>query len=730
MKKKIFTLLTLFVLCVTGAWASTVDDLKTLSESHNVYFADIVTAKVNAGTLFDSDYLLALAGGCNYANNKGTDGTISKLYCLRVKSTTQDVIAFKVGSACTIKIYADRMKDRTPVINTSISTSEAITGAVTATSGNNGYGVYNIPAAGTYYIIGNGSDCYLAGLEFTFAPAAKYDVTYKANGSGEDDVVKNVSKVDDNMFTYASHAFTGWNTQADGKGTAYAVGDAVTSVLTLYAQWTAVSAPTKPTISGAPVAAIAKNTAVTLTASSTGAPAPAYQWYKNTTSAAVVDEEHKLDGKTDAAYSPVTSAVGTLYYYVVATNSEGSATSDVVSVEVLPSTECKLLQAVYSNGFDAFIDEENKKVTVYYFEGQSAPTVTTSEISDDASINISNPSEIVVTAEDGTTTATYEVTRTAVEPYTEDGIKFNGTESWIKTGYTFHAERGWRFQKNSDDGRIPKGLTRLYFFVGHASSVKLINGGITTARDVYVYVNGVQQGSKTSVPKNNADPNYITIPCNSEADNMIAIVSAQTGGDGGFTAIEVTGSEETAAGETITPAKEYTTYVPTHDLDFTTATELTAYIATAANASTVTMTPVNKVPAGTPIVIKATATGSPIAVSKADETDDVSDNKLKIGDGSTSIGGDGKWDYMLSNGMFYHASAGVLPAGKCYLHLDAEPAANELTMDFGDGDVTGIKNLTPALSKGEGAVYDLQGRQVAQPTKGLYIMNGRKVIIK
>ena len=47
-----------------------------------------------------------------------------------------------------------------------------------------------------------------------------------------------------------------------------------------------------------------------------------------------------------------------------------------------------------------------------------------------------------------------------------------------------------------------------------------------------------------------------------------------------------------------------------------------------------------------------------------------------------------------------------------------------------DDETTGIKNLTPALSEGEGAVYDLQGRRVAQPTKGLYIVNGKKVVVK
>ena len=55
-----------------------------------------------------------------------------------------------------------------------------------------------------------------------------------------------------------------------------------------------------------------------------------------------------------------------------------------------------------------------------------------------------------------------------------------------------------------------------------------------------------------------------------------------------------------------------------------------------------------------------------------------------------------------------------------------DEAAREISFE---GDVTGIENLTPALSQGEGAWYDLQGRRIAQPTKGLYIVNGRKVIV-
>ena len=50
-----------------------------------------------------------------------------------------------------------------------------------------------------------------------------------------------------------------------------------------------------------------------------------------------------------------------------------------------------------------------------------------------------------------------------------------------------------------------------------------------------------------------------------------------------------------------------------------------------------------------------------------------------------------------------------------------------------------IRSLTPTLSKGEGAIYDLSGRQLVNSStrqlvnslkKGLYIIDGKKVLIK
>jgi len=51
--------------------------------------------------------------------------------------------------------------------------------------------------------------------------------------------------------------------------------------------------------------------------------------------------------------------------------------------------------------------------------------------------------------------------------------------------------------------------------------------------------------------------------------------------------------------------------------------------------------------------------------------------------------------------------------------------------DGADIDVTGIRELAKGQQlKGDGKCYDLSGRQVSQPAKGLYIQNGRKFIVK
>jgi len=61
-------------------------------------------------------------------------------------------------------------------------------------------------------------------------------------------------------------------------------------------------------------------------------------------------------------------------------------------------------------------------------------------------------------------------------------------------------------------------------------------------------------------------------------------------------------------------------------------------------------------------------------------------------------------------------------------------AVRSFELDFGDDDEpTGIISISTQVStmdEGSSCTYDLQGRRVTNPSKGLYIVNGRKVVIK
>ena len=94
--------------------------------------------------------------------------------------------------------------------------------------------------------------------------------------------------------------------------------------------------------------------------------------------------------------------------------------------------------------------------------------------------------------------------------------------------------------------------------------------------------------------------------------------------------------------------------------------------------------------------------------------------------------------YMTAGNKLAHTAIDrTLKACRAYFQFsEAAVAASELDVefDFGNdinGNTTGISSLTPSPSpKGEGSVYNLAGQRVTNPTKGLYIVNGRKVVIK
>lgn len=201
--------------------------------------------------------------------------------------------------------------------------------------------------------------------------------------------------------------------------------------------------------------------------------------------------------------------------------------------------------------------------------------------------------------------------------------------------------------------------------------------------------------------------------------------------------------EQTAVNVPNSDALGYT-FSSTLPLDFS-GTSVRAYIATyTSEKNVVKLTQKTKVPANTGVLIfsNSNLTNQSIPTTTA-STDNVDGNKLVAVSEAMTLGaaGEGYENYVLviegGKPVFQKigATSASMSAGQAYLQIPARTgsggSARTIRVVFDDEDqTTGIKNLTPTLSESERVVYNLQGRRVTQPTKGLYIVNGKKVVIK
>lgn len=84
--------------------------------------------------------------------------------------------------------------------------------------------------------------------------------------------------------------------------------------------------------------------------------------------------------------------------------------------------------------------------------------------------------------------------------------------------------------------------------------------------------------------------------------------------------------------------------------------------------------------------------------------------------------------YVLYNGEFVKSTSGTIPANRAYLPIAKEQNAGaRLSIAFGNEE-TGISSV--AAVKTDNVFFNLGGQRIAQPTKGLYIVNGKKVVLK
>lgn len=170
-------------------------------------------------------------------------------------------------------------------------------------------------------------------------------------------------------------------------------------------------------------------------------------------------------------------------------------------------------------------------------------------------------------------------------------------------------------------------------------------------------------------------------------------------------------------------ANGYATLASQKALDFSAVDGLTAYIVSSTTATEATLTSVASAPAATGLVLKGEA-GAEYTIPAVESADAVSGNLLVAAVGATTV--EAESVYVLDGSTFKVFAGTQIPAGKAY--LPKADGARQLTLFF--ADATGIDdNLNPNANL-NGNVYDLQGRRVAKPGKGVYIVGGKKVIVK
>ena len=177
----------------------------------------------------------------------------------------------------------------------------------------------------------------------------------------------------------------------------------------------------------------------------------------------------------------------------------------------------------------------------------------------------------------------------------------------------------------------------------------------------------------------------------------------------------------------------WATFSSDYALDFSNATTgLTAYQVKGQTAGVLDVEEVTgTVAAGTGLLLKGDQGSYSIPVLGSGTA--LGDNLLVAGTGAAVAAENGKTKYALSvdggKAVFKKIVEGYSPNianGKAYLQFNEEVNAPTLSFDF--NNPTGISASLMNKTINHSVVYNLAGQRVAQPKKGLYIVNGKKIV--
>lgn len=727
MKKQLFTLLTLLVMCVTGAWADSEWIMANWSTSHTglTYWASGSSADIPS-TSSDQD------------TPAWTDESTYKTYA-------------GTGGASTFQLKNDVLTNTNRVFSFDVSKDDVIS---------------------VYFMGGGKGD-------------RKMFVSYNASTENRDPETAFGSA------TSTDYAPTILTATATSAGTVYLWCDANVRVYAIKVGTSGPATAPTITTQPASANYLVNGTPSALTVEATASSGDlSYQWYKNTDQDKTAKESDKITGATSSTLDAAnisTLSTGTTYYYVVVKDGQGSTTSNLAAIEVVngvaPEVGATISSPVVRAGTEVTL-------TANVNAGVPAPTLQwytcNSDGTGEESIDGATNNKYVFTPEN-VGSSYYKVKASNASGYAYSDVKsLNviaqgvaggvGDLETITSNYTFIADNhtgsgtvGFTAGYLYDDSRIfsPKGNNN-----ATNKGTSTIDGNTyfnslrvkSADQDVLVFKVGgpcaitfytENPGKSRTIKVGNAegDDSYGTISDANEA-HVVIIPAAGT--------VYMTGSGdrfiagfkmEFTVTATITPTG-YATFSSPYALDFTGNIDglEKVYYASAVAQGSVTMTELHQtVPAETGLFLKGTPNATVTIPVVATGDNLPSTNYLKSNTATSTIAAsiDKAYHYVFayttsdnSNPGFFNLSSNVsLSAGKAYLETttDIKPTvpatpATPAKVNFllADGGLTGVKSIDASnnsnVNANAGKMYNLGGQLVNEGYKGIVIVNGKKVV--
>ena len=287
-------------------------------------------------------------------------------------------------------------------------------------------------------------------------------------------------------------------------------------------------------------------------------------------------------------------------------------------------------------------------------------------------------------------------------------------------------------------------LTDLYCYANQLTSLDLSNN--TALNELWCYENQIKgitmDALINSLPINESDEEHkLYIHYLNETNvcthSQVAAIKAKGWMPYTYTSwTEYKGCDDPTSDIVSVGADGLATYCPAFDMDFSEAKEIAAYKANI-SGNEVLLERVYSVAAGEGVLLRS--------LNGGEVTEDVAIKATEKDEGNAFVGvleaktlqeTDGNvTNFVLSkvDGEvgFFKANDTKISAWKAYLPVEdytAETAAKGLSLVF--DDATGISNVTAQPSAEDDAIYTLSGVRVANPTKGIYIKNGKKMVVK